>query len=46
MPETVSFQALETPLDEVFTARKRVVLRQEGIRLLTLLIDPEELTIQ
>ena len=37
---------LETPYDALFIARKRAVLRQEGIRLLTLLIDPEEVTIQ
>lgn len=37
---------LETPYDALFIARKRTVLRQEGIRLLTFLIDPEEVTIQ
>ena len=31
---------LETPYDALFIARKRIVLRQEGIRLLTFLIDP------
>ena len=35
---------LETPYDEGFIARKRAILRQEGIRLLTVEIEPEEVT--
>ena len=33
---------LETPYDELFIARKRAILAQEGIDLLTIQVDPEE----
>lgn len=32
---------LETPYDELFIAWKRTILRQEGIDLLTIQVDPE-----
>ena len=37
--------SLETPYDESFIARKREVLRQEGISLLTVHVEPDEVTI-
>ena len=37
--------ALETPYDDVFVARKREKLRQFGISLLTLQIDPQEVKV-
>ena len=37
--------ALETPYDDVFVARKREELRQFGISLLTLQIDPQEVKV-
>ena len=37
--------SLETPYDESFVARKREVLRQEGISLLTVHVEPDEVTI-
>jgi hypothetical protein len=41
-----SLQAtLETPYDESFIAQKREVLRQEGISLLTVQVEPHEVTI-
>jgi len=36
---------LETPYDDVFVARRRAALRQQGISLLTLQIDPNEVII-
>lgn len=36
---------LETPYDESFIARKREVLRQEGISLLTVHVEPDEVAI-
>ena len=33
---------LETPYDELFIERKRAILTQEGIDLLTIQVDPEE----
>ncbi len=36
---------LETPYDELFIARKRTILRQTGIDLLTIQIEPEEFAI-
>lgn len=37
--------ALETPYDDIFVARKREELRQQGISLLTLQIDPQEMKV-
>jgi hypothetical protein len=37
--------SLETPYDESFIARKREVLRQEGMSLLTVHVEPDEVTI-
>lgn len=38
-----SLQAtLETPYDEIFIARKRETLRQQGLSLLTVQIEPED----
>ena len=36
---------LETPYDESFIAQKREVLRQKGISLLTVHVEPDEVTI-
>lgn len=36
---------LETPYDESFIAQKRQVLQQEGISLVTIQVDPKEVTI-
>lgn len=36
---------LETPYDDVFVARKREELAQQGVTLLTLEIEPEELKV-
>lgn len=36
---------LETPYDDVFIARKREELRQHGISLLTLQIEPQEMKV-
>lgn len=36
---------LETPYDESFIAQKRETLRQEGISLITLQVQPDEVTI-
>jgi hypothetical protein len=36
---------LETPYDDVYIARKRQELRQHGISLLTLQIDPQEIKV-
>lgn len=36
---------LETPYDDVFIARKRQALRQQGISLLTLQIDAQEMKV-
>ena len=36
---------LETPYDESFIAQKRETLRQEGISLITLQVEPDEVTI-
>ena len=37
--------ALETPYDELFIARKREILSKEGIHLLTIQVEPEEVSI-
>lgn len=37
---------LETPYDERFIAQKRQVLQQEGISLVTIQVEPEEVTIR
>lgn len=37
--------SLETPYDDAFIAQKRAALRQQGISLVTLQIEPEEKTI-
>ena len=37
--------ALETPYDDVFIARKREILRQQGISLLTVPVEPEDVLI-
>ena len=37
---------LETPYDDVFVVWKREELRQRGVALLTLQIDPQELKVQ
>lgn len=37
--------ALETPYDDVFIARKREVLRQQEISLLTIPVEPEDVLI-
>ena len=37
--------SLETPYDESFIAQKREVLRQEGIALLTVQVEADEVTI-
>lgn len=36
---------LETPYDETFVARKREVLRQQGISLLTVQVEPEDVRV-
>lgn len=36
---------LETPYDEIFIAQKRAILRQEGISLLTVQLEPEDAVI-
>ncbi len=36
---------LETPYDESFIAQKRRVLQQEGISLVTIQVEPDEVTI-
>ena len=36
---------LETPYDDVFVARKQEVLRQHGVSLLTLQIEPREMKV-
>ena len=36
---------LETPYDDVFIARKREELRQNGVSLLTLQIEPQEMKV-
>ena len=36
---------LETPYDDVFTVRKRKELRQRGVSLLTLQIEPQEMKV-
>lgn len=36
---------LETPYDDVFVARKREALRQQGISLLTVQIEPQEMKV-
>jgi hypothetical protein len=36
---------LETPYDDVFIARKREELRQHGVSLLTLQIEPQEIKV-
>jgi hypothetical protein len=36
---------LETPYDESFIAQKREILRHEGISLVTIQVEPDEVTI-
>jgi hypothetical protein len=36
---------IETPYDETFIAQKRRELRQHGISLLTIQVEPDEMTI-
>ena len=36
---------LETPYDDAFIARKREVLRQHGVSLLTFQIEPREMKV-
>jgi hypothetical protein len=36
---------LETPYDEIFIARKRELLRQQGVSLLTIEVEPEEVLV-
>lgn len=36
---------LETPYDDIFAARKRETLRQQGVSLLMLQVDPEEIEV-
>lgn len=41
-----SLQAtLETPYDESFIAQRREALRQEGVSLITLRVEPDEVTV-
>lgn len=36
---------LDTPYDDVFVARKREVLRRQGVALLALQVDPQEIQV-
>ena len=37
--------ALQTPYDDVFVAQKREILHQQGISLLTIRVEPEDMLI-